>query len=449
MMSKIKQRWQNEWQLFLANYWQDRKPIYTPEDPQWQHRSLSFVFVWLFLFGLTLFFSPMPSDDLLRHVHAWQYDFDYRRMFDGYPYHFDAWFGFDWLVGHLYQSMGVFSIKLIQATSIGLLAFAIFLNLRKAHHDTRVLVVLIVVWSIGSRFLIARPTTFETLFMFIAIGMTFYPLKPKWDTLLHLFLGCLMASFYHLFFIYLLPLIIWRRIYIVPLILGLMGWQWLTGGQYFKEVVDIFNFGAMRIPGITVSENAFSLPLSLMFLGLVGLFVYQWQATEKKWALTAVWFSLPMQLRYLLDNLIPIVAILLARQWKIRPHPFLILFMLAMVKISLGHQLFSWHPKSSPPEVSYFEKHDHVMAQNLGVNFWVVNNGAAQQVKVAPAMEIGFADKRVQKATLENKVTCQFLHQFHFTKFVEKSAVGLPLPCLKLRTSTSEGYKIWQVLPEK
>lgn len=449
MLETFKNRLQNDWKLFLANYWQGRKPIYTPEDPQWQDRSLSFVLVWLFLFGITLFFSPMPQDDLLRHIHVWQYDFDYRRMFDGYPYHFDAWFGFDWLVGVLYQTIGVFAIKLIQATSIGLLAFAIYLNLKDVHHDTKVLVVLIVVWAIGSRFLIARPTTFETLFMFIAIAVTFYPLKPKWDTVIHLLLGCLMASFYHLFFIYLLPLVIWRRIYILPLIAGLAGWQWFTGGQYFKEVLDILNFGAMRIPGIKVSENAFSLPLSLMFIGLVVLFVYKWRTSEKKWALTAVWFTLPMQIRYMLDNLIPIVAILLAKEWKVRPHPFLILFMLIMVKIAIGSYGFYFSHEPKAPTKPYFEMHDHVMAQNLGINFWVVNQGAKQLVKVAPAMEIGFSDKKIQQATLDNKVTCQFLHEFGFTKYVENSAVGLPLPCLKLQTSTPEGYKIWQVVPAR
>ncbi|WP_319558076.1 hypothetical protein [Thiomicrorhabdus sp.] len=445
MLKRLKQKAQDDWSLFLGNYWIGRKPFYTPDDPQWSQQSISFPFVWLILVGIALLFSPMPSDDLLRHVHAWQYDYDYRQMFDGYPYHFDAWFGFDWAVGQLYQYFGDFAIKIVQATSIGLLALVIYLNLRGVHRDARILVVLIVIWLVGSRFLLARPTTFETLLMFLAIALTYYPIKPKWDRLIHLTLGCLMVSFYHLFFIYLIPLLIWRRIYLLPMLLGLAGWQWLTGGQYFQEVVDIFNFGEMRIPGIKVSENEFALPLALLFIGFLVLFVYKWQRSDKQWALTAAWFTLPMQIRYVVDNLVPIIAILLARHWPLRPHPFLLLFMVIMVKTAIGGAGFYFTEKDTEKQPTYFSENEHVMAQNLGVNFWVINQGAAQHIKVAPAMEIGFSNKDVQQAVLDKTVTCEFLHKYQFDKYVENSAVDLPLTCLKLQTSTPEGYKIWQV----
>ncbi|MBO1923952.1 hypothetical protein [Thiomicrorhabdus sp. 6S3-12] len=444
MLNKVKQRIRDDWKLFLQNYWLDRKPIYTPDDPQWHNEGLSFAFISIILIGMTLFFSPMPPDDLLRHVHAWQYGYDYRLMFDGYPYHFNAWYGFDWVAGNLYQAFGAFSIKLIQTASIALLALVVYLNLHEAHKDTRIFLLLFVIWAVGDRFLLARPTIFETLLMFLAIAASYKNLKPQWDALLHLTLGCLMASFYHLFFIYLIPLLFWRRIYLFPLLAGVIGWQWFSGGQYFQEVMDIFNFGSMRIDGINVTENRFALPAILLLGAFALLFVYHWQRTDKQWLLTAGWFSLPMQIRYVMDNLFPILIFILGRHWKIRPHPFLILFMLVMVKGTLGSSAFYFSQK--PQTTEYFAQGEHILAQNLGVNFWVINQGANQQVRVAPAMEIGFADNAIQQATLEKKVSCELLRKFDFDKYVENSAVELPTECLQLQASTADGYKIWKVL---
>uniref|UniRef100_Q31EU5 Uncharacterized protein n=1 Tax=Hydrogenovibrio crunogenus (strain DSM 25203 / XCL-2) TaxID=317025 RepID=Q31EU5_HYDCU len=445
MFERIKHQLKADLNRFLASYWIDRKPFYTPEDKQWSQESIHLSFILFVIATLTLFFSFDPPDDLLRHIHAWQYQYDYRKMFDGYKYGFNSWYLFDVAAGFLYQQFGNFSIKLIQLMSVMLFSAAILLNLKDVHSDWKKIVLLIAIWLIAPRLLLARPTLFEMSLMFLAIGLTQYNFKPWVDKLIHVAIGLLIASFYHLFFIYLIPLILWKRIYLLPLIIGGVGWQVLTDGTYFYAISDILNFGALRIEGVEVSENLFALPFAILLLGTVMLFSVRSIRGEKNWLLTFAWFSLPMQLRYVIDNLMPVTLILLAKAWRIRPHPFWLLFALVMMKFSLGGAGFNF--KLNGNTEAYFSHKDHVLTDGLGTNFWVIHHGADQQVKVAPAMEIGFAKPEIQQVSVDQKVTCELLWSNHFDKFVEKAAVSLPLPCLKLKAASPEGYKIWQVLP--
>ncbi|RUM93025.1 MAG: hypothetical protein DSZ27_01200 [Thiomicrospira sp.] len=445
MFERIKKQIKTDWDRFLTSYWIDRKPFYTPVDSQWSQESIHLSFILFVIAVLTLFFSPNPPDDLLRHIHAWQYQYDYRKMFDGYPFAFNSWYLFDVAVGSLYQQFGNFSIKLVQLMSVMLFSIAMLLNLKDVHLDWKKLILLFALWLIAPRLLLARPTVFEMGLMFLAIGLAQYTFKPWVDKLIHLTVGLVIASFYHLFFIYLIPLILWRKIYILPLIIGVACWQILTDGAYFYAVFDILNFGALRIEGVKVSENLFALPLAILLLGALLLFSIRSVRDEKNWLLTFAWFSLPMQLRYVIDNLMPITLILLAKAWRIRPHPFWLLFALVLVKFSLGGAGFYF--KHSDEAKTYFSQNEHILADGLGANFWVVHHGANQQVKVAPAMEIGFAKPEIQQMSVEQKVTCELLWSNHFDTFVEKTAISLPLPCLKLKMASPEGYKIWQVLP--
>ena len=445
MFERLKAQIKADWHRFLETYWVDRKPFYTPQDKQWGHESIHVSFILLVIAILTLFFSVDPSDDLLRHIHAWQYQYDYRNMFDGYPYAFNSWYLFDVMAGFLYQQFGNFSIKLIQLMSVMLFSTAILLNLKGVHSDWKKLVLLFAIWLIAPRLLLARPTLFEMGLMFLAIGLAQYSFKPWVDKLIHLTVGLVIASFYHLFFIYLIPLILWKRIYIFPLILGVVCWQVLTGGEYLYAVWDILNFGAMRIEGVEVSENLLALPFAILLLGVLVLFAIRSIKEEKNWLLTFAWFSLPMQIRYVIDNLMPITLILLAKAWHVRPHPFWLLFALVMVKFSLGSGGFSF--KTNENMNAYFLQSEHVLADGLGTNFWVIHHGANQQVKVAPAMEIGFSKPEIQQVSIDQKVTCELLWSNKFDTFVERTAISLPLPCLKLSASSPEGYKIWHVLP--
>jgi hypothetical protein len=92
----------------------------------------------------------------------------------------------------------------------------------------------------------------------------------------------------------------------------------------------------MRLPEVKVSENASGLGIIIITaLGLL-LFVRQWTGVTWRYLLTFGWFSLPMQVRYVSDNLIPIAVVLLARQWQLRPHPYLLLLGFVMVKFAMG-----------------------------------------------------------------------------------------------------------------
>lgn len=447
---------QKDWQLFLQNVWLDRQLFYRPGEAGWQRQSIGFHWGVLLIGVIAFFWSPMPQDDLLRHIHAMAYDYDYRQMFDGYPYPFDAWYLFDVFAGHLYQWLGVAGIKLIQTLSVMVFAWGVGLNLQRVHPDWRLWVVLLAVWWVGERFLTGRPTMFETGLLFLAIGLAESGLQqkhPKLEIGLHLALGCLMASFYHLFFIYLLPLLLWRKIYFVPLILGGIGWTFFTDGRYLQEVWEIFHFGSMRIAGVQVSENRGGLFLTLLLALSVVLFV--WDKRQWRYYVTFAWFSLPMQVRYVADNLVPLTLILWAKQLNIRPHPFWILIGFVMVKSAIGTgdfwlfepKLYYAEEKRLVTPEHYFEQGDYVLAEYLGLNFWAVHQGAAEHIRVAPAMEIGFAAPDIQKIGVTHQLSCKLLYQHQFTKVVEKTLVSLLLPCLSLDYATPEGIKIWRVLP--
>lgn len=444
-MNKLKQKLISDWQLFLANYWHGRKVLYTPADNHWQKESFPFYLIWLILVGTTLFFAPFPGDDLPRHLQAWQYNFNYRQMFDDYPYAFNLWYGFDLAAGELNKIFGNFSVNIIQAISIGLISLAIYLNLKGVHTDTKIFILLILIWFVGDRFLLARPTMFETALLFIAIGLTNYSFKPIVDKLIHLCIGFLMISFYHLFFIYLLPLLIWRRIYLIPLVIGFIGWYFFTAGEHLIAVKEILAYGDLRIPGIEITENASSLILLLPLITFLILFLNHIQSQEKKMLLAGSWFVLPMQMRYLFDNIIPMIAFLLAKQWQIKPHPFINIFMLlvAVGVLSSGSYYFNKKDK----DIIYFAQNERVLTHNLNISFWAIHHGANQKITVAPAMEIGYSNPKIQEFVLNREISCELMEEFKFDKLVESSAIGLPLSCLELEIATKNGYKIWKYKP--
>ena len=443
MNSSMLSRLRQEWAQFHYQYFAQRVPFFTPQQPHYQYESVSFGFILglIFLFGA--FFSPMPADDLLRHVHAWRYDYDYRLLFPDYPYAFNSWHLFDVAVGGLYQLFGDLSIKLIQGMSLMLFAVGVWLNLKGLHPDWKKLVVLLVIWLLAPRFLLARPAMFEASLMLIAIGLTHYRYHPWVDRVVHLSLGMLMVSFYHLFFIYTLPLLLWRKIYIVPMLVGAGSWYFLTDGDYAVEVYEILTFGSLRIEGVIVSENVFALPVIALVLATAWLFA-QPMRQQWRWWLMAGWFSLPMQLRYLIDILYPVAAILLAKRFDVRPHPFLLLLALVAVKSSTGTGFYFAQSKSEQP-LALFEQGERVLAESLGTNFWVVNQGAAQGIQVFPAMEIGFSPADIQQIGLDAKVSCELLYQYQIDVLVESRMIELPMACLRLRASTVDGYKLWQV----
>ena len=215
-----------------------------------------------------------------------------------------------------------------------------------------------------------------------------------------------------------------------------------TDGEYAQEVYEILTFGDLRIEGVIVSENVFALPMIILVLGTAWLFTQPARQTWRWWVM-AGWFSLPMQMRYLVDIIYPVAAILLAKHFNVRPHPLLLLLALVAVKGSMGASFYFNYAQREQPKM--FFSGECVLAESLGTNFWVVNHGAEQNIKVFPAMEIGFSPTDIQQVGLDNKVNCALLHRYQIDVLVESRMLELPLECLSLRTSTSDGYKLWQV----
>ena len=88
-----------------------------------------------------------------------------------------------------------------------------------------------------------RPAVLESGLFLIAYG-----LSDKESETFHFLLGLFMASFYYLFWIYLIPLAFIRRGYLFAIIAGLAGWLTYAGTEYFEVVFSLLTVGANKVP---------------------------------------------------------------------------------------------------------------------------------------------------------------------------------------------------------
>jgi hypothetical protein len=123
-----------------------------------------------------------------------------------------------------------------------------------------------------------------------------------------------MSSFYHLFFIYLIPLVIYRRVYLLSMIAGFIGWYVYAGLDFFYNIVRVLTIQSQR-GGIAISEAApiFAAMLPNMFLIIPILFF--WRKDIKR-LVCAGWFFLSNQVRYL-EVLMP-VMLSYAKHWDVK-----------------------------------------------------------------------------------------------------------------------------------
>ena len=91
-------------------------------------------FCFSFYCLLIMFFPTEPPDDLLRHMKAYTYGYDYRQMWPfspGLP-SFDMYYLFDVFTGAVHHALGPFSFVIIQVLAISLFAVAIYWMLQGA-----------------------------------------------------------------------------------------------------------------------------------------------------------------------------------------------------------------------------------------------------------------------------------------------------------------------------
>ena len=195
---------------------------------------------------LVLVIKPVePADDLLRHLIAYLHQFDYRQMYiySSFP-SFDMYIGFDMIVGCLHQVIGQYAYVVVQAVGVLIFSGAFLYLLRGVNSDLRLSLLLVALASILPRLLLGRPSSLESSLMLLGFAMGKDERIKFW---LHGLLGLLMIPLYYLYPIYMIPLILVRRIYGFTLLAGLGFWHWYSNGGYWKVTGSVLLSGAGRV----------------------------------------------------------------------------------------------------------------------------------------------------------------------------------------------------------
>jgi hypothetical protein len=150
-----------------------------------------------------------------------------------------------------------------------------------------------------------------------------------------------MTSFYYLFFIYLIPLVFYRRAYLVALLIGLAGWFHYAGTEYVRVLRDVFMMNSMR-DGLRVAEDAGLFSYGAKYLFILVPVICFWRRDWKK-LVSVAWFALPNQARYL-ETLIPLLSSY-ARFWQMRITQTRLLLVTFCILL--------WNIGSTPRENSY------------------------------------------------------------------------------------------------
>jgi hypothetical protein len=250
-------------------------------------------------------FRTEPGDDLLRHMKVYTYGFDYRQLWPfspGVP-SFDPYLFFDKVAGAIHAHFGPNGYILLQLAALALYTVAIFgLCEGAADRNWRFTLTLAAVALVISRICLARPSVFESgLFLLGAAACKRESIAWYW----HLALGLVMASFYYLFFIYLIPLVVYRRAYLWSMVLGVAGWFAYGGMEYVRVIHDVFHMQAMR-DGLTVMEESSLLTNLFGYLWLLIPLLYYWRRDLRR-ILVIGWFFLSNQARYL-ETVIPLLV---------------------------------------------------------------------------------------------------------------------------------------------
>jgi hypothetical protein len=164
---------------------------------------------WYFAFPVLAFFIsylkalPFAPDDLMFHVVAYKFSYDFRNLYvhsSPLPT-FNFWIGFDIFAGKMHQLLGEeYSVRVIQALSVILFYASFFLALHKllqSHKDKwlwcTIIFTLCVASPMGFRIFLGRPDIF---FMAWLISAAF--LRP----VIWLIIGILIVPTYSLSIIY-------------------------------------------------------------------------------------------------------------------------------------------------------------------------------------------------------------------------------------------------------
>ncbi|GAB6075140.1 class I SAM-dependent methyltransferase [Desulfurobacterium crinifex] len=371
---------------------------------------------------LVVLFPKLPPDDLLRHLSAYRYDYNYSKMFlYSYVPSFDFYYPFDVVAGLLHRLIGDYAYIPFQVLAVLLYGLAAVLLLEKTRNNLKTLVVAFVLYLLADRVLLGRPAVFASGLFLLA-----YALRDRGRLSWHLPIAVLLPLVYYLFFIYVIPLIAFRRlriIYVCSLLLGLFFWINLGELDYIQLIFHILTAKANRLIAVAEGQTFAVGLLSVLALSTVPLLFF-WRK-DIKTVLTSAYFLASNQIRYV-EVVVPLWSSLF-RFLKVESIPW---------KLSVPLLLFFLSPYAvvSQPEAVSFDRPVKVAFSNMPEMYRSVYFSKAN-IQVIPSMEVGWMPKEVQlflKDLTKGKLDCSKVREFRLDYVVEDTLAGKLPSCVEL-----------------
>jgi hypothetical protein len=410
------------------------------------------------LISLFFVFLAIPPDDLLRHLVAYRYGYDYSKVFiDANMPSWNFYLPFDFVVGFFHQfwhSIGsYFGVDFITyrmpIVSVNLIVFfLVFYLVNVAFKDYplvyRAFFISLFYFVSSGRFFLARPTVFAALLFLIAVVM-FLQKREKQG----LFFSGLIGLFYYLNFLYFIPLLFFSRKVIFVAVASFIYWTFIA---YFQGhsfyILDVYKYIlTLNNDAVIVGENfsillAFSKPVLVLVLILVFLY---FKDVDRRYIYSSLWFSISNQIRYF-EVIGPLLVFSLANKIK---EGFLdkvlkgSYFSIFILSLSLFMASSSFFINSDLPDKKICDYvYDKKVKATLGGNFRLVY--MCENVKVNPSMEIRWnKDLSLDLAILEGKDLCnEKLYKYDYLYL--NSLKGFN-SCLKMEYGDGK-WILWRVI---
>ncbi len=393
--------------------------------------QFSFI-VWLLTFFVLFASISYPTDDLLRHVKAYEYGYAYANLFAySWNFSFNPYLLFDYFVGFLDANFQDVGLKLTQMLCFTVFSIGFFLHTKNWDDRFRAIIFILLLSVVIHRIILARPTVFES-FLFLT-GLTLSGLPA-------ILFGIFMGSFYYLFPIFIAPLAFIKKEYFLSLFMLFIVWLSYAGQDYFSDII-FFISSIIQNRLLPIEENL-SL-LTVLKEPIILLFAYLFIKSQNfKYALPILFFILFNQVRFL-EIIVPLLAISLDEKKigfdKLRfgflEHVFLILILISSIGFIIPYN-----------NLEKIQIHDaQVFCDTMECMFNTVYT--SNNITISPSMELGLTEKAVQfqmqNILLNGTIDCNFFKNYSYDFVIERHLKEIP-SCLRL-ADVAGTYRIWEI----
>lgn len=416
----------------------------------------------LVLFGRFLIDPPTATDDLLRHIAVAAWGGDYQRMYvHTYLPSVNFYVSFDWLVARISGAIGFESAMwAMQALAVGSFVTVFAQAARRVDDDhalampMTVLMLCATLLCMGYRLILGRPEIFLLIWGLAACAVVSLRGSVLWVAS-----GAVLSTGYWLAPVVfpaalLLPVSLRQRLLaVIVLLLAWAAFWGLYGGvEFVGELTKALWLTANRVQGNQVTENQTVLamltdPLTLVLL-LASVLALRQPGADHRLALLAGYFSLSNQVRYL-SAVVPLLALhaLSAAcpskvRWPAWPwrSAALAISIACVTAFSGSVPRYRDLPRFPLPDgaivlTGFREPTFSTLFANPG------------KVRVAPAMEIGWLEPRLQKVVAslgQGRFDCDALRGYAFSHLIESTLSGSTPACLTLE-ETQGPWRLWRI----